>query len=406
MTQWLSVIGIGEDGVEGLSGVARAALAQAEVIFGGERHLSLAASMLKGRAEPWGTPFSAGVARVLEARGQRVVVLASGDPFFYGVGSVLARQVPYGEMACFPAVSSVSLACSLLGWAVQEARVVSLCGRPLTTIRPHLQPGAKLLVLSADGTTPQRLAKWLAGHGFGLSPMSVLERLGSEAECVHEGFAASEWGDVEALNLIALEVVADAGAQIMSLSSGLEDALFEHDGQMTKREIRAVTLSTLAPRAGETLLDVGAGSGSIAIEWLLRHPANKAIAVERSAERAERIIRNAQALGVPRLEVVVGEMPESALALSVRPDVVFVGGGLAAEGMFPAVRALVRPGGRIVANSVTLEGEQVLGAEYAQHGGMLTRIGVERLDTVGSLHAFRPAMRVTQYVVTVPDGVP
>ena len=398
--RWLSVIGIGEDGVEGLSSPARQIIAQAEIVIGGERHLKLAAELCCGKAETWGSPFSEGIRRIVAMRGKPVVVLASGDPFCFGVGSVLARHIPPDEMLCIPAPSSIALACSRLGWAQQDVRVVSLCGRPLETLALHLQPSARLIVLSADETTPAKTCHFLKERGFGQSRLTVMERLGGPHERISVSSAKDGVGTVAALNLFAVEVSAGAHARVIPLSSGLDDNLFEHDGQITKREIRAITLSTLAPRQGELLWDVGAGAGSVAIEWMLRHPSNRAIAIEQNPERAARISRNALALGVPGLHVIQGRAPDALLSLE-RPDVAFVGGGLASEEIFMTVRTALCEGGRLVANAVTLEGEVVLAGQHAKYGGSLTRIGIERLDAIGRLHGFRPAMRVTQYSATV-----
>ncbi|KXV35298.1 precorrin-6Y C5,15-methyltransferase [Gluconobacter thailandicus] len=401
---WLSVIGIGEDGVEGLSSLARQIIAQADTVIGGERHLKLAASLIRGTAENWGVPFLDGVRRVLEMRGRPVTVLASGDPFFFGVGSTLAKHLEPGELFCVPAPSSIAWACARLAWAQQDVRVISLCGRPIETLAPHLQPAARLIVLSADGSTPDTVCRFLADRGFGKSRVHILERLGGPDEHMHSCRAEEDIASVEALNLVGIEIQADENARVIPLASGLDDALFEHDGQITKREIRAITLSTLAPKAAEVLWDVGAGAGSIAIEWMLRHPSNRAIAIEQNPDRAARIGRNALTLGVPGLQIVEGRAPEALMSLE-RPDVVFIGGGLTSENIFTQVREALPIGGRLVANAVTLEGEAILAAQHAKYGGTLTRIGIERLDTVGRLHAFRPAMRVTQYATTISgDG--
>ncbi|KXV25162.1 bifunctional cobalt-precorrin-7 (C(5))-methyltransferase/cobalt-precorrin-6B (C(15))-methyltransferase [Gluconobacter japonicus] len=400
---WLSVIGIGEDGVEGLSSLARQIIAQAETVFGGERHLRLAGSVIRGATETWGSPFSDGIQRVLEMRGKPVTVLASGDPFFFGVGSTLSRHLESGELICIPAPSSIAWACARLGWSQQDVRVLSLCGRLLETLAPHLQPALRLVVLSADGNTPGMVCRFLADRGFGKSRVHVLEHLGGPDERIRCFWAEDGTLPVSDLNLIGIEVEADKHARVIPLASGLDDDLFEHDGQITKREIRSITLSTLAPRAGEVLWDIGGGAGSVAIEWMLRHPSNRAIAIEQNSERAARISRNALTLGVPGLQVVEGRAPGALVSLD-RPDAVFIGGGLTSEDIFMQARKALRVGGRLVANAVTLEGEAILAAQHAKYGGTLTRIGIERLDAVGRLHAFRPAMRVTQYGTIISGG--
>lgn len=395
---WLQIIGIGEDGVEGLSPAARLMLERAPYVIGGARHLALARALIHGDGSVWPSPFSGGVAQVLARRGQPTVVLASGDPFFFGVGSVLARHVPAHEMICVPSVSCISLACARLGWAQQDVRVLSLCGRPIETVAPFLQNGARLLILSADGTTPGTVARFLTAQGFGPSVVHVLEVLGGPDERVRSMTADADIPNTAALNLVAIDVVATSEARTLPLSCGLDDNVFEHDGQITKREIRAVTLSSLAPRAGELLWDVGAGAGSVGIEWMLRGAGCRTIAIEQHDGRLARIRRNALVLGVPGLRCIAGRAPDILAGLE-QPDAAFIGGGLTVPGCLETVWQALRPGGRLVANAVTLEGEQVLARACSELGGTLLRLGVERLDGVGRLHAFRPAMRVTQFVV-------
>lgn len=399
--RWLALVGLGEDGVDGLTPAARALIANARLVVGGKRHLALANGLAAGETMAWPSPLTDAIPAILARRGEPVAVLASGDPYCYGVGATLARHVPVEETLCIPAPSSLSLACARLGWAFDETSVISLCGRPIETLAPLLQPRARVLALSADASTPAAVAAWLAARGFGRSPLHVLEALGGPRERIRvakaEGFGLN---DVDPLNLLAIEVKADADARVIPLNTGLPDDVFEHDGQITKREIRAVTLSALAPRAGERLWDVGCGSGSIAIEWLLRHKANSAIAVEANGERAARAARNASALGVPRLEVVTGEAP-AALANLAAPHAVFIGGGASTEVIDTAWTALPS-GGRMVANGVTLDTEATLIAAQGRLGGALTRLSVERLDRIGGKPAFRPALTVTQWSAVKP----
>jgi precorrin-6B C5,15-methyltransferase / cobalt-precorrin-6B C5,C15-methyltransferase len=305
--RWLAIVGIGEDGADGLSPVARSLVSGAEIVFGGERHLALAGTLVRGEARVWPSPFERGVAEVVAAREKRVCVLASGDPFHYGVGAVLARHVDPAEMLVLPAPSAFSLAAARLGWALAGCALVSLHGRALDLIRPHLQPGARVLALTSDGGGPAALARLLGDTGFGASRMTVLEALGGPRARVRVATAAGfDLGTIDPLNVVALEVAASPGARVIARAAGLADELFEHDGQITKREIRAVTLAALAPRRGEMLWDIGAGAGSVAIEWMLADPAMRAVAIEAREDRAARIARNAAALGVPGLEVVHG----------------------------------------------------------------------------------------------------
>ena len=399
---WLAIIGIGEDGLDGLSPSARALIANAATVYGGARHLELARTLISGEARPWPSPISEAIPQILALRGQQVVVLASGDPYCYGIGSTLARHVPAGETMTVPAPSAFSLACARLGWPLDDTSTLTCCGRPIEIIAPHLQPGRRLLVLSADDTTPAAIAEYLRGRGFGKSRLHLLEALGGPRERVRETDAdAFGLNDVDPLNLIGIEVAAGPDALVIPLAGGLPDGLFENDGQITKREIRAVTLSALAPRAGETLWDIGCGSGSVSIEWLLRHPANAAIGIERDRDRAARAARNAANLGVPRLRMVQEAAPDAFAGLPA-PDAVFVGGGGQGDGVIDGGWDALRSGGRMVANSVTLETDARLIAAQARYGGTLTRLSVERLETIGTRHGFRPAMTVTQWTAEKP----
>ena len=400
--RWLSIVGIGEDGVEGLSATARGLVADADIVFGGERHLQLAAPLIRGEAKQWPSPFSRAIGEVLAERGRQVCVLASGDPFFYGVGSVLANHVAPEETLVVPAPSAFSLAAARLGWALPDIALVSVHGRALDRVRPHLHPGARVLALTSDSEGPEALARLLAEAGFGASRLTVLEALGGAKERVRNtGAAAFDLGEVAELNTVAIEVTASPDARVIAYAPGLADALFEHDGQITKREIRAATISSLAPLRGELLWDVGAGSGSIAIEWMLAHPSMRAAAIEARTDRAARIRRNAASFGVPDLEVVEGYAPKALVGLAT-PDAVFIGGGASDEGAIDAVIAALRPGGRLVVNAVTLATEAELIGRHASLGGTLTRIAISRADRVGEKTGWRPGMPVTQWVWVKP----
>jgi precorrin-6Y C5,15-methyltransferase (decarboxylating) len=400
--RWLSIVGIGEDGVNGLGATARGLIGDAEVVFGGRRHLSLVAPLVRGAARPWPSPFDGAATEVINFRGRHVCVLASGDPFHYGVGVVLARHVEAREMIVLPAPSAFSLAAARLGWSLPETALLSLHGRTIDLVRPHLQPGARILALTSDGEGPAALAKILKLTGFGASRLTVLEALGGPRERVLTTTAdASDLGTFDALNTLAIEVVAAPGARVIARATGLADDLFEHDGQITKREVRAVTLSSLAPRRGELLWDIGAGAGSVAIEWMLAEPSMRAVAIERDSERTARIRRNATAFGVPALEIIERSAP-AALAGLAQPDAVFVGGSASEPGMLDAAIAALRSGGRLVVNAVTLETEALLLARHAMLGGDLARIAISRAGAVGGKTAWRPAMPVTQWTWTKP----
>jgi precorrin-6B C5,15-methyltransferase / cobalt-precorrin-6B C5,C15-methyltransferase len=400
--RWLSIVGIGEDGVAGLSPVARGLVSGAEIVFGGRRHLGLAASLIRGAARPWPTPFDGATAEVLSHRGRQICVLASGDPFHYGVGAMLARRIDAREMIVVPAPSSFSLAAGRLGWPLAETTLLSVHGRTLDLVRPHLQPGARILALTSDGEGPAALAKLLSESGFGASRLTVLEALGGPRERVRSTNAAAyTFGTVDALNTVAIEIEAAPDARVLPRTPGLADALFEHDGQITKREIRALTLSSLAPRRGELLWDIGAGSGSIAIEWMLADPTMRAFAVERRDDRAARIRRNAAAFGVPGLEIVETAAPEALTGLPT-PDAIFIGGGASGTDVLDSAARALRPRGRLVVNAVTLKTETLLLVRHAALGGELTRIAISRAGPIGEETGWRAAMPVTQWVWIKP----
>lgn len=400
--RWLAILGIGEDGVEGLSVAARCLIEAAVLVVGGRRHLALADSLIRGERVTWPSPLSEAYPMIQEHRGRPVVVLASGDPYDYGIGSALACIVPIEETLCIPAPSAFSLACARLGWARQEVATLSFCGRLLETILPRLQPGARILALSADHATPGAVAELLQRNGFGPSTLHILEALGGTREHIRTTTASAALpDDIGQLNLLGIEVEADSDALVIPLAPGIADEWFEHDGQITKREIRAVTLSALAPRVGELLWDVGCGSGSVSIEWSLCHPANRAIAIDARADRAARAARNALSFGVPELRVLNGEAP-AVLATLPPPDAVFIGGGAQDARVLDAAWAALRSGGRIVANAVTLETTAMLIAAHEQRGGTLTRLMVERGGTIGGMRAFHPARAITQWAAVKP----
>lgn len=395
---WLSVVGIGEDGLPGIGDAARAAIAQAEFVYGGPRHLELAGPVISGETRAWASPISASIDAIVALDGHKVCVLASGDPFNHGIGATLSRYVDASQMTVYPHPSAFSLAAARLGWPLQDVVSLSLHGRPLDLVRPHLHAGARILALTSDENGPVVLAQLLTEAGFGISIVTVLEALGGPHETVRSQMAMSfKLVDVNPLNVCAVSVVALPGARILPLTPGRADALFEHDGQITKHDMRAMTLAALAPRRGELLWDIGAGSGSVAIEWMLADPSLTAIAIEANGERAARIGRNALACGVPGLRVVLGSAP-GALDELDRPQAIFVGGGGSEAGVLDAAIAALRPGGRMVANAVTLELEAMLLARHAELGGELTRVALSRADAVGTMTAWRPAMPITQWV--------
>ncbi len=384
--------------------MAQRLLASAELVVGGKRHLDLADSLITGRRLAWPSPIGNAMPEIARYRGRPVTILASGDPFHYGVGDLMMRSVAAEEMICLPQPSAFSLAASRLGWSLQNTSLVSVHGRALENIIRYLQPGARILALTWDGETPAKLARMLVERGLGQSEMIVCEALGGEQERIRRATAAGfELTGVAALNTIGLEITAVPSATVLSLAPGLDDTLFENDGQLTKREVRAVTVSALAPRQGELLWDVGLGSGSIAIEWLLRHPSLRAIGFEADATRAGHAARNAAALGAPDLQIVPGRAPET-FAGQPAPDVVFIGGGLSNPGVFDAAWAALKPGGRLVANGVSLATEARLIDYFGRHGGDLVRLDVSRAGKAGGGNVFvwRPAAPIVQWRARKP----
>jgi precorrin-6Y C5,15-methyltransferase (decarboxylating) len=394
-THWLSIVGIGADGAAGLPSAARRAIQAAELVFGSARQLGLIETLAPRACQAWPSPFS--VQPVLERRGRSTCVLASGDPFFYGVGSTLSPQLTPGEFVAYPAPSSLSLAAARLGWPLTDLDIVSLHGRDLRLIVPSLAPGRRVLALSWDRRTPALLAELLVARGFGASRLHVLEDLAAPEERVRSTEASAfALDDVRDLNLIALELLAEPDAFCIPLRGSLPDSAFENDGQLTKQEIRAITMTALAPRPGALLWDVGAGAGSIGIEWSLSHPSCRAIAIEREPARCERIARNAGNLGVPQLRIERASAPEG-LAQLPTPDAIFVGGGVGSAAIFERCHQALAVGGRLVMNAVSLESEAQLIRWYGTHGGELRRISLERAAPLGTLTGWRPSRPVTQW---------
>ncbi|MEB8344127.1 precorrin-6y C5,15-methyltransferase (decarboxylating) subunit CbiE [Streptomyces endophyticus] len=399
--QRVTVVGIGADGWPGLPEASREALRAADAVIGGPRQLDLLPQECTGERVPWPSPLRPAVPGLLARyEGRRVAVLASGDPMFYGIGRTLVETVGAAALYVLPHPSSVSYACARLGRPVEETEVVTLVGRPADRLAAALHHGRHVLVLSAGADTPAEVAKLLTERGFGPSRLTVLERLGAEDETSYEGVAEA-WTHApgDPLNVIAVDCRRAPDALRLGAAPGLPDAAYEHDGQLTKRHVRAATLAALAPAPGELLWDIGGGSGSIGIEWMRTHPSCRAYAVERDAERAARIERNAARLGVPGLTVVTGPAPE-ALAELPAPDAVFIGGGLTASGLLDACWAALAPGGRLVANTVTLESEALLATWYRSHGGELVKLSVAHAVPVGGFTGWRQAMPVTQWSVT------
>ena len=414
MIPWLTIVGVGEGGVVALPGAAQALIAGAAVVLGPERLLAglppSGTLPLLGRAGEgesqkriaWTSPLSAMLDQVRSLRGTATAILATGDPMWFGIGATLANHFSPDEFRVMPHPAASQLAAARLRWPLQHVATLSLHGRAVEAIHPHLLPGNRILALTSDRTTVTAVAQILVARGYGESLLTVLEHLGGAAERITTttaaAFDATAIGDFHTL---AIDCVAGAGAALLPPVPGLPDEAFVSDGQLTKREVRAATLARLAPYPGALLWDVGAGCGSVAIEWLRAARNVRAIAFERDPARREMIARNALALGAPTLAIVPGDAPAS-LAGQPAPDAVFLGGDVGNRALFDACWLALRSGGRLVANAVTVDGEQELYARHAGLGGELVRIDVAVLDRIGDHRVLRPRMAVTQWAVTRP----
>ena len=399
---WLTIIGIGEDGMAGLSAAARKLVEQAEVIIGGDRHQKLAGSVAAERLA-WPSPFNAMIDEIKRHKGRRIVILVTGDPLWFSVGARILKSIPAQEVRFFPQLSAFQWAACRMGWSLADVETVTVHGRAAEQIIPHFAPGVRLLVLTRDGDSPKEVAALLKRCGFSQSPMSVLASLGGPKEKRIDGVAANWRRKAPDFHVLAIECVADAGTEAFSRTGGLPDDAFEHDGQLTKRAVRAATLSALQPYPDALLWDIGAGCGSVSVEWMRAARGALAIAIEPNAQRRAMIEKNRLTLGVPKLQVVSGEAPEALKDLPA-PDAVFIGGGLTGKGVFEAAWRALRPGGRLVANGVTLESEARLISLAQKHGGILERIAASEAAPVGRFTAMKPFMTVTQWTV-VKDGV-
>jgi len=397
---WLYVIGIGEDGLDGLNPAARALLEAADVFSGGERHLAMLGDEHSDR-RAWPTPLEDQFDELAAegAAGRKVAVLATGNPMWYGVGVKLSRRFEPAEMVVVPSASAFDMVCARMAWALAETSCLTVHGRPVEQVNGHLLPNARLVILCRDGKSPREIAAELVSAGYGQSPMTALSQLGGPEEA-HIEATAETWPNSPTHDFVTVAVACVAGENARSHARmpGLPDAAFRHDGQLTKREVRAVTLAALAPRPGETLWDIGAGCGSIGIEWLRTARHGSAIAIEHNTDRAALITENAAALGTPLLKLVIGRAPE-ALASLAPPDAIFIGGGISNDGVFAAAWDALGPGGRLVANTVTTQGEARLLALHQEFGGELRRIAISRAEPTGRFNNWRGLAPVTQWNV-------
>jgi precorrin-6B C5,15-methyltransferase / cobalt-precorrin-6B C5,C15-methyltransferase len=398
LDRWLSIIGIGDDGLDGLSPIAQSLLDQAQFVVGGRRHLAMLPANDRQQLIAWTNPINDAIGFIQQQRGQAVCILASGDPLCYGIGTAILRCIPVAETIILPAPSAFSLAASRLGWSLPDVETISLCGRHPYLINALLYPGAKILALSADRYTPGIVANILNQQGKGAVQITVLEHLGGMAEKISTSSAAAWPGlEIAQLNMMALSCPPTMVG--LPRSPGLPDNSYYHDGQITKREVRAVTLSSLAPLPGQLLWDVGAGSGSIGIEWMRSHPRNLAIAIEQDPQRRQNLANNAAALGVPNLQIVEEPAP-TGLADLPAPDAIFIGGGLTIPDVFEKCWYQLKSGGRLVANAVTVETEQRLFQLQEKYGGTLSRIAIQQAEPVGKFLGWKASSPITQWCVT------
>lgn len=398
---WLDIVGIGEDGLDGLSGEARSILEAAEIIIGGDRHHRLSSAVSAERIA-WPSPFDAMIDVIRSHRGKRLVILVTGDPLWYSVGARIARAIPPAEIRFHPQLSAFQWAACRMGWSIADLETVTVHGRAVSQILPHVAPGVRILALTQNGETPGQVAALLTERGFGASRMTALAALGGTDEQRFDG-TARDWDHaVPDFHTLAIECVAGADARWFACTGGLPDEAFAHDGMMTKRHVRAVTIARLAPYPDAQLWDVGAGCGSIAIEWMRSARGARAVAVEPVETRRAMIAENARALGTEKIEIVAGDAPAALEGLAT-PDAVFIGGGLNDDGVFEACWQALRPGGTLVANAVTLESEARLSQLHGELGGDLVRLAVQNAESVGPYRGWRAAMPVTQWCVSKPS---
>lgn len=394
MSAWLHIVGIGEDGLDGLVPAARAVVQSAEVIIGGDRHHQLA-DFVSAKRLKWPSPFDALIAQLQALRGKRVVVLATGDPLWFSVGARIGRSIDPSEITYYPQISAFQLASARMGWSMADVETLTVHGRPVEQMIAFIQPDQRLLILTTGDNTPEQIAKFLAERGFGASKMTVLAAMGGENELRFDGIAATWDHEVPAFNTLAVDCIAAPDAALLPRVPGLPDELFEHDGTMTKRETRAVTIAKLMPMRGALLWDIGTGCGSVAVEWMRAARYAQAIGIEPRADRRAMAAQNALALGTPKLELLAGTAPEVLEGLA-SPDAIFVGGGLT-DGVFDGAWGALKPLGRFVSNAVTLESEAILMELHKKYGGELVRLAVTRAEPVGPYCGWRPFMPVTQW---------
>ncbi len=401
---WLHIIGIGEDGLDSLSAAARQILLDAEVIVGGERHHGLSLEITAERLS-WPSPFDAMIETIKGLKGRRVVILVTGDPLWYSVGARITKAINASEIRFHPQLSAFQLAACRLGWSLPDCETLTVHGRADSQIVPYFAPGVRMLVLAKDATSPAAVVNLLVERGFGESRIWALAALGGKDEQLFVGTASDWHHTVPDFHTMAIECLVGPDAVWHPRLAGLPEDAFVHDGQITKREVRAATLARLAPYPNAIMWDIGAGCGSVSIEWMRSAREACAYAIEPVAERCAMIAANAKQLGTEKIRIIKGHAPTALVDLPA-PDAVFIGGGIGDQQVFDFAFAALKPGGRLVANVVTVEGENRLGALYHAHGGEMSRIAVERLHPVGRLNGWRSLMSVTQWAVVKSSEQP
>ena len=390
---WLHIVGIGEDGMDGLSAEARGLVENAEVIVGGDRHHNLAPNVTAERIA-WPSPFDAMIEEIRGHRGRRVVVLVTGDPLWFSVGAKILKGIPREEVVFHPQLSAFQFGSCRMGWSLADVETLTVHGRAAEQIVPWFAPDVRMLLLTKDSTSPGTVARLLAERGYGPSRLTVLAALGGPNEARFDGIAESWDREVPDFHLLAVECIAGPDAEVLP-RTGLPDDVFTHDGKITKRTARALALAKLVPVRDGVLWDIGCGCGSVAIEWMRAGREALAIGIEPQEKRRAMAEENAVKLGAPKLKLVDGTAPE-ALAGLPAPDAVFIGGGISRIAIEVCLDAL-KPHGRLVAHAVTLESEAVLLEAYADYGGELQRISVETAEPVGPFKGWKPSMPVTQW---------
>ena len=392
--KWLHIVGIGEDGMDGLTPATRTIVETAEVIIGGERHHQLSVNITATRVA-WPSPFDALIETLHGFSGKRVVVLATGDPLWFSVGARIGRSIDPSQIVYHPQLSAFQLTAARMGWSLADVETLTVHGRPVHQMVAFIQPDQRLIILTTGAETPAQIATFLTERGFGQSQMTVLASMGGDSEQRFDGTAADWAHEVPAFNTLAVHCIAAPDAALLPRVPGLDDSLFHSDGTMTKQEVRAATVAKLMPMRGALLWDIGTGSGSVAIEWMRAARYARALGIEPRADRRAMAAENALALGAPKLQLIEGEVPAALSGLDA-PDAIFIGGGLSHE-VFDIAWSNLRPLGRLVANAVTLESEAILIDLHKKHGGELVKIGVQRAEPVGRMTGWRPSMTVTQW---------